>query len=310
MMSDTIRSFKELQHALRKTGKDTKLKVLMLGLPSEQDLAALKLVFDKHPLSLQMVGNREKIADRLKKINLKVNKEDIIHEPDVRQILLKAWQKGEAGEVDCIINGEMGWRAMEDGFLGLDSKDSGGKPIFLNHIGVYEISSLERLLFLGDMYGAAEPGVKEKAAITTNLGRLAHKVLGRAPKVALLAVVELVYPGMEATTDAAVVAKMGDRGQLGDMLVDGPLSLDVALEPQVAEAKKVKGDVAGRADVLIATKPELGLTLGRSFELNVCARCAEMILSDSGFYMLPYEPGKEEKLDTSLTLLRWLMYKT
>ena len=44
----------------------------------------------------------------------------------------------------------------------------------------------------------------------------------------------------------ALLAKMADRGQLGDVVVDGPLSLDVALYKEVAEHKKVKGSsVAG-----------------------------------------------------------------
>ena len=45
---------------------------------------------------------------------------------------------------------------------------------------------------------------------------------------------------------------MGDRGQLGDVVVDGPLSLDVALYKDVAEHKKVKGSsVAGDPDCLL-----------------------------------------------------------
>lgn len=45
---------------------------------------------------------------------------------------------------------------------------------------------------------------------------------------------------------------MGDRGQLGDVVVDGPVSLDVALFKEVAEHKKVKGSsVAGDVDALL-----------------------------------------------------------
>ena len=48
------------------------------------------------------------------------------------------------------------------------------------------------------------------------------------------------------------MAKMGDRGQLGKVIVDGPLSLDVALYKEVAEHKKVTGSsVAGDPDCLL-----------------------------------------------------------
>ena len=52
---------------------------------------------------------------------------------------------------------------------------------------------------------------------------------------------------------------MGDRGQLGNVTVDGPLSLDVALYPEVAEEKRVKGSsVAGHADCLLFPNIESG----------------------------------------------------
>ena len=55
-----------------------------------------------------------------------------------------------------------------------------------------------------------------------------------------------------SSTEGALLAKMGDRGQLGDVVVDGPLSLDVALYKDVAEHKKVKGSsVAGDPDCLL-----------------------------------------------------------
>ena len=52
---------------------------------------------------------------------------------------------------------------------------------------------------------------------------------------------------------------MGDRGQLGKVTVDGPLSLDVALYSEVAAEKKVQGSaVAGDADCLLFPNIESG----------------------------------------------------
>ena len=57
---------------------------------------------------------------------------------------------------------------------------------------------------------------------------------------------------MISSTEGALLAKMADRGQLGNVVVDGPLSLDVALYKEVAEHKKVKGSsVAGDPDCLL-----------------------------------------------------------
>ena len=79
------------------------------------------------------------------------------------------------------------------------------------------------------------------------------KLLGiRTPKIACIAPSEQVLPNVVSSTEGALLAKMADRGQLGDVIVDGPLSLDVALYKEVAEHKKVKGSsVAGDPDCLL-----------------------------------------------------------
>ena len=61
-----------------------------------------------------------------------------------------------------------------------------------------------------------------------------------------------MLPNVISSTEGALLAKMGDRGQLGNVIVDGPLSLDVALYKSVAEHKTVKGSsIAGDPDCLL-----------------------------------------------------------
>ena len=56
---------------------------------------------------------------------------------------------------------------------------------------------------------------------------------------------------MPATADAAVIAKMGEAGQVADADIAGPMPLDVAVSREAAKCKNVKGPVAGRADILL-----------------------------------------------------------
>ncbi len=52
---------------------------------------------------------------------------------------------------------------------------------------------------------------------------------------------------------------MADRGQMGKAIVDGPLSLDVAISKEIADFKKVKGSaVAGDADCLLFPSLDAG----------------------------------------------------
>jgi phosphate butyryltransferase len=76
--------------------------------------------------------------------------------------------------------------------------------------------------------------------------------------VAIIAATEQMSTGMTACVDAAILAKMADRGQIAGALIDGPLSLDVAIDEEAAKIKKMTGGVAGDADGLLFPNIESG----------------------------------------------------
>ncbi|MBT4365841.1 phosphate acetyltransferase, partial [Candidatus Peregrinibacteria bacterium] len=62
---------------------------------------------------------------------------------------------------------------------------------------------------------------------------------------------EKANPKIESCTDAAIIAKMGDRGQIKGAFIDGPLALDVAIDPESVKTKGIKSSVEGNADCLV-----------------------------------------------------------
>ena len=78
------------------------------------------------------------------------------------------------------------------------------------------------------------------------------------PKVAVIAATEQMLAGMPACVEGAMLAKMSDRGQIAGCIVDGPLSLDCAIDKESVEIKKVSGPVAGDADCLLFPNIESG----------------------------------------------------
>ena len=63
---------------------------------------------------------------------------------------------------------------------------------------------------------------------------------------------------MPACVEAAVLSKMGDRGQIQGALLEGPLALDVAVNAEAAKIKKLTSQVAGDADCLLFPNIESG----------------------------------------------------
>jgi len=60
---------------------------------------------------------------------------------------------------------------------------------------------------------------------------------------------------------------MADRGQIRNAIVDGPLTLDAATLPEVADFYEIESPVAGRADVLVANSIEEGNIISKSLIL-------------------------------------------
>ena len=145
-------------------------------------------------------------------------------------------------------------RPQRNVMRGILNKDAGLFPPkgVLSHVAVIEMPGRERLLSVSDVAVIPLPDFKQKTILIGYLAKTA-KLLGiDCPKIACIAPSEQVLPSVPSSTEGAILAKMGDRGQLGNVIVDGPLSLDVALYKEVAEHKKVKGSsVAGDPDCLL-----------------------------------------------------------
>lgn len=129
----------------------------------------------------------------------------------------------------------------------------------LSHVSVVEMPGREKLLCIADVAVIPLPDFKQKTVLIKYLSSIASSLGIEKPKIACIAPSEQVLPSVVSSTEAAILAKMGDRGQLGNVTVDGPLSLDVALYREAALEKKVQGSaVAGDADCLLFPNIESG----------------------------------------------------
>ena len=96
--------------------------------------------------------------------------------------------------------------------------------------------------------------------------------------MAILSAMETVNPKIPSTIEAAALCKMADRGQIVGGLIDGPLALDNAIDPEAAAIKKITSPVAGRANVLVVPDLEAGNMLAKSLSFLAGADCAGIVL--------------------------------
>ena len=148
----------------------------------------------------------------------------------------------------------------------------------ISHCFVMELPGRSQALILTDAAINIAPTLAEKADIVQNAIDLAHALGIAEPRVAILSAMETVSPKLPSTIEAAALCKMAERGQIQGGLLDGPLALDNAIDPEAAAVKKIVSPVAGRANILVVPDLEAGNMLAKSLSFLAGADAAGIVL--------------------------------
>jgi len=237
-----------------------------LAVAAAQDHTVLEAVRDAEERGLVqavLFGHREEIAAAAKRAAYTVRESDIVHEPDTVKAALGAVALASRGEADIVMKGYI---HTDDFLRAVLNKEQGLRTgSIMSHVFIAESRALDRLLFIADGAMNIAPSLEQKAAILLNTVHLATAFGIMRPKVAVMAAVELINPAMPATIDAAALAQMSARRQFSvECEVDGPFALDNAVSEMAAKHKKIRGPVAGWADVLLVPNIEAGNMLAKA----------------------------------------------
>ena len=224
-----------------------------------------------------LVGDEETIQNVCKEHNFDVTKFEIVQEADENKAGGKAVALINDGKGDVLMKGLLSTDKYMRAILNKEKGLMPGPKAVLSHVTIIETPRYHKLITCGDVAVIPAPDLNQKIAITNNLINTAHALGIEMPKVAMLAATEQMLPGLQACVDAAIIAKMGDRGVFKKAYVDGPLALDVALDKESAGIKKLKGEVAGDADCLVFPNIESGNVFYKSNTKLAGAELAAMV---------------------------------
>ena len=204
-----------------------------------------------------LVGDTDTIKEICRKYGYDESCFKIVHEPNDVKGAETAVEMIRNGEADVIMIGLVStdkyMRAILNKERGLVAPNA-----ILSHVVVMECPAYHKLLTISDVAVIPCPDLNQKISMIKYV-TITAKALGiDTPKVALIAPTEQVLPKVQSTVDAAVLAKMGERGQIIGAVIEGPMALDVAIDKEAAEIKKINSVVAGEADCLIFPNLEAG----------------------------------------------------
>ena len=243
-----IQHLSEIVDKARASGKKR------LAVAFGQDVHTLEAVYTAYKEGLvepTLYGNKDIITQVCEQNDIDITAFNIVHEAVDEKCVQQAVAAVAAGNADVLMKGLVSTDKYMRGIL---NKEAGLFPPkgVLSHVTIIEIPMYERLLVLSDVAVIPLPTLKQKTVQIKYLAQTANLLGIDKPKIACIAPSEQVLLSVPSSTESALLAKMADRGQLGNVIVDGPLSLDVALYKEVADHKNVTGSsVAGEPNCLL-----------------------------------------------------------
>jgi phosphate butyryltransferase len=241
-----IKNFDELLT----TAKAIKGKKVVVIYPTNEETLSAVVDGCKHRLAKFILIGDEAIIKKKMGSSIPTGVE-IVHEPIVGNAIQMAISLIREGKGDLILKGGVDTGTLMKALLQEEAGIRTGR--LLSDVCIMEVRTDKetRLIMVSDGGLTLAPDLKEKQELIKNAVEVAHAMGNENPKVALLSAIEFVNPNLQSTVDAAILAKMSDRGQIKGCIVDGPLALDNAISAEAAAEKGLKSPVAGNADILI-----------------------------------------------------------
>ncbi len=251
-------------------------KVVVAAAGDEHTLQAIKEAVDEGIVKPVLVGDKEKIIEIAKEIDLPVAEEDIYDVPDPDEAASKAVALIHEGKGDFIMKGKLETAQILKPVV---NKETGlGTGRVMSHFVFDELPHYHKLLVTTDGGMMTYPTLEQKKEIIINTVETLKALGYENPKIACVAAVEKVNPKMPETVEADQLKQMNQNGEIPGCIVEGPISLDIALDKDIADLKGFESPVAGDADMILVPNIQVGNVLGKSITVIAHGNMAGFIV--------------------------------
>jgi phosphotransacetylase len=174
----------------------------------------------------------------------------IIDIPEVQLATLEAVRMVKEGEADILMKGLVNTDVLLRAIL---DKEKGLLPAgkVLTYNAAMEIPTYHKLVFFSDPVVIPSPNLVQRIAMIKYAIETAYKFGIAKPKIALIHATEVANPKIHYMQDYLDIMQMWRNGEFGDVIMDGPLDIFLALDKKRGSIKNVSTPVLGDADILI-----------------------------------------------------------
>ena len=265
-----IKNFDELIEKVKGGKKRT------VALVEAHDEHALEAVIQARDIvNAILVGDPEKIGEVLTSLGHTADEFEIVPVPEGMHPSVCAAGLIHEGRADFLMKGKIMTGDMLKGVLSPEANlRSGG---LMSHVNVVELPGYHKLICVTDGGMVTYPDLEKKKHIIENVVRFFHGLGYEKPNIAALCAVETVNPKMQDTVDAAALKEMSLNGELPNCYVEGPISYDLAMVPELSEVKGYSCPCVGDFDILFVPEIVVGNVLGKCLIYTAGGRMAGLI---------------------------------
>lgn len=300
-----IQNFKELHNELRENEREPK-KVAVVKAASDHTLESIFELAREGLIMPFLIDKKAAIENELEKIDTKNVPYSIVEAQTDQEAAFKGIEMARKGQVEFIMKGDLQTGVLLKEVVNHETGIREQKV--LSHLALIEVPAYPKLIGITDGGMVLTPTVEQKKAIIKNALGVMQALGYEEPKFAILSAAEVVQPKLPASVDAAELTNYFSTDK--SVIVEGPISLDIAMKPEIAKDKNYQGKIQGDSDVLVASDIVAGNTLSKSMTLLASGEMAGIIVGAKVPIILTSRSSSAIEKRNSLLLALKVSYET
>ncbi|MGY3723830.1 phosphate butyryltransferase [Granulicatella balaenopterae] len=280
----------------------TGIRLVVVKAAHQEVIECVKNAINEGISKVIFIDSQEKLLEYSQQYQLPMEQVEIIDEADDQKAAMKAVEIIRNGEADAIMKGHISTGKLLKAVV--DKEKGIRKSPLLSHVAVLYVPKLDRLIAISDGGMVLQPTKEEMEVVIRHAVDVYHSLGKEVPKVALLSCAETVIPKLASSTIADEIVK---STKMTDCIIEGPLSIDISLSPEIAEDKGYQGKIQGDADIIISPDIVSGNSLSKSLILFGESKMAGLILGASVPIILTSRSSSAEEKFASILLARNIM---
>ncbi len=266
-----LRSFSEILNS----AKDSRRRNLAVAdAAGDAVIEALAEAENMGIIKPYLIGDRQKIEPLVQKYNL--TEYEIVHLTEPGEIAAKTVALCSDGECDMLMKGKLSTPILLKAVLNKENGLQTGN--LLSHVAVMEVEKYPKLMIMSDGGMVILPNLEQRVQIIANAAKVAKKFGIETPKAVGLAAIEKVNPDMPETTDAQKLTEMSQNSELGDVIFEGPLAMDVVLSKSAAKTKNIETQLAEDTDIFLMPNISSGNIFAKALIYLADAKIAGIVM--------------------------------